>query len=106
MPFFGGVMPVISFIKQNRELAVESDANLREAAINEYLSVYPHLFKILNCRGNSLCGTCAVEIVSGQVDPPNEKEEQKLKGRLKKNPNIRLACQLTVKGDMAIRTHI
>lgn len=99
-------MPEISFIKQKRKIIVEAGANLREAAIKEYLSVYPHLFKILNCRGNSLCGTCAVEIVSGQVDPPDEKEQQKLKGRLKKNPNIRLACQLTVNNDLEVRTHI
>ncbi|MEC7641152.1 MAG: 2Fe-2S iron-sulfur cluster-binding protein [Nitrospinota bacterium] len=99
-------MPVISFLKQNRKLTVESGANLREAAIKEYLSVYPHLFKILNCRGNSMCGTCAVEIVSGEVDPPGEKEQRKIKGRLKKNPTIRLACQVAVKGDLEVRTHI
>ena len=99
-------MPVISFIKQNRTLTVESGTNLREAAIKEYLSIYPHLFKILNCRGNSLCGSCAVEIVSGQADPPSEKEQHKLKSQLKKNPNIRLACQLTVKEDLEVRTHI
>ncbi|MFQ5672450.1 MAG: 2Fe-2S iron-sulfur cluster-binding protein [Nitrospinales bacterium] len=99
-------MPVVSFVNQKRKITVETGANLREAAIKEYISVYPHVFKILNCRGNSLCGTCAVEIVSGQVDPPNDREKEKLKNRLKKNPNIRLACQLTVKDDLEVRTHI
>jgi len=99
-------MPEISFVKQNRKITVENGANLRSAAIHEYLSIYPHIFKILNCRGNSLCGTCAVEIVSGKVDPPNDREKEKLGGKLKKNPNIRLACQLTVNGDLEVRTHI
>lgn len=99
-------MPEITFVKQNRKITVEMGANLREASIKEYLSIYPHIFKILNCRGNALCGTCTVEIVSGPVDPPNDSEKKKLKKKLEKNPNIRLACQLAVKGDLAIRTHL
>ncbi|MFQ5716470.1 MAG: 2Fe-2S iron-sulfur cluster-binding protein [Nitrospinales bacterium] len=99
-------MPEISFVNQNRKITVEQGANLREAAIKEYVSLYPHIFKILNCRGHALCGTCVVEIVSGQIDPPNDSEKKKLKKKLAKNPKLRLACQLTIKNDLEVRTHV
>ena len=93
----------IRFEKQNRTLKVEKGANLREAAIAHKLSLYPHILKILNCRGRGLCTSCKVEIVSGNVAPRNEIESEKLK---KKNPSIRLACQITVEDNLVVRTHV
>ena len=93
----------IQFENQNRTIQVESGVNLREAAIQNKISVYPHIRKILNCRGRGLCTSCTVGIVSGKVDPKNDVENEKLAG---KNDNIRLACQLTVNDDLVIRTHI
>ena len=93
----------IQFEDQNRTFKVEPGVNLREAAIQQKLSVYSHIFKILNCRGRGLCTTCRVEIVSGKVDPRNDIEKEKLKG---KPPEIRLACQLTVNDNLIVRTHI
>lgn len=96
----------IKFQKQNRTIKVESGANLREAAIANKLSVYPHIFKVLNCRGRGLCTSCKVEIVSGRVDPRNETENEKLASALKKNPNLRLACQITVNDNLVVQTHV
>lgn len=93
----------IFFEKQNRTLRAEAGENLREVAIRNKLSVYPHILKILNCRGRGLCTSCKVEIVSGSVDPRNDVEQQKLR---KRDPKIRLACQLTVKDNMVVRTHV
>jgi len=94
----------ITFEKQNRTLKAEAGENLRELAIKNKLSVYPHPLKILNCRGRGLCTSCKVEIVSGKVAPRNEIEQEKL-GK-KKNPNLRLACQVTVEDDLVVRTHV
>ena len=94
----------ITFEKQNRTLKAEAGENLRELAIKNKLSVYPHLLKILNCRGRGLCTSCKVEIVSGKVAPRNEIEQEKL--AKKKNPNLRLACQVTVEDDLVVRTHV
>jgi len=93
----------VQFEDQNRIFKVEPGSNLREAAIQNKLSVYSHIFKILNCRGRGLCTSCKVEIVSGKVDPRNEVEKDKLKD---KPPEIRLACQLTVNDNLVVRTHV
>ena len=93
----------VQFENQNRTIKVEPGANLREAAIKNKLSVYPHIRKILNCRGRGLCTSCRVEIVSGKVDPRNDVENEKL---AKKSSNIRLACQVTVNDNLVVRTHV
>lgn len=96
----------VTFEKQNRTLTVEPGANLREAAIAAKLGVYAHVFKLLNCRGRGLCATCRVEIVSGQVAERNEVENKNLARALKKNPNLRLACQISVEDNLVVRTHV
>lgn len=85
---------------------MKEGANLRESAIREYISLYPHIFKILNCRGRGLCTSCKVEIVSGTVDPPNDLEKDNLKEKNEQNPKLRLGCQVTVKKDIQVRTHV
>jgi ferredoxin len=96
----------VTFEKQNRTLTVEPGANLREAAIAAKLGIYAHIFKLLNCRGRGLCASCRVEIVSGQVPERNEVENKNLSRALKKNPNLRLACQITVEDNLVVRTHV
>ncbi len=96
----------VTFEKQKRTLKMEPGANLREAAIAAKLGVYAHIFKLLNCRGRGLCASCRVEIVSGQVTERNEVENKNLAKALKKNPNLRLACQITVENNLVVRTHV
>jgi len=96
----------VTFEKSGRKIEVESGANLREAAIANKVSVYSGLHKILNCRGRGMCSSCRVEIVSGTVPARNETEEKNLKRPLKKNPNLRLACQITVEDNLVVRTNV
>jgi ferredoxin len=96
----------IHFEKQKRTLKVEPGTNLREAAIAAKLSIYPNIKKILNCRGRGLCSSCRVEIVSGQVAERNETENNNLAKALKKNPNLRLGCQVIVEDNLVVRTHV
>ena len=96
----------IQFIKQNRTIKAAEGETVREAAIRNKLSIYPHIFKVLNCRGRGLCHTCAIKIVSGNAEPKNEIESQQLAKKLKKNPELRLACQVKVLDNMTIETHV
>ena len=45
-------------------------------------------------------------MVSGDAEPKNEIENQQLAGKLKKNPDLRLACQVKVLDNMTIETHV
>ena len=96
----------IKFENHDRTLQVEPGTNLREAAIAAKLGIYVHVFKILNCRGRGLCASCRVEVVSGQVEERNEVENKNLAKALKKNPNLRLGCQITVNDNLVVRTHV
>ena len=96
----------LQFIKQKRIIRAEKGETIREAAIRNKLSIYPHIFKILNCRGRGLCHACAVKIISGKSEPKNEIENQQLAKKLKKNPDLRLACQVKVSDNMTIETHV
>ena len=75
-------------------------------AIANKISLYPHIFKLLNCRGRGLCSSCRVEIVSGEVSERNEIEDKNLKRALKKNPELRLACQIKVEDNLVVRSHV
>jgi adenylate cyclase len=56
------------------------------------------------CGGNARCSTCRVLILEGleNVCPRNEKEE-KMAERRNFSANVRLACQTTLRGDVALR---
>ncbi len=96
----------ILFENIKRKVKVESGTNLRKAAIANKISLYPHIFKLLNCRGRGLCTSCRVEIISGKVNERNEIEENNLKKALKTNPDLRLACQITVEDNLVVRSHV
>ncbi len=96
----------ITFENHGRTIQVEPGANLRKAAIGAKLGIYAHIYKLLNCRGRGLCSSCRVEIVSGQVAPRNDVENNNLARALKKTPNLRLACQITVEDSLVVRTHV
>ena len=79
--------------------------NLRKASIDGEVGIYSNIFtKLFNCRGNGMCGTCLVRIESEELESPNEVEKKKLKKKLSEDPNLRLACQLTINNDLKIYT--
>lgn len=96
----------VRFEKQNRIIQVAPGTNLRKAAIANKISIYANIFKLLNCRGRGLCSSCRVEIVSGKVSDRNEVEAGNLKRTLKKNPNLRLACQIDIEDNLVVRSHV
>ena len=91
----------VYFEKENRTIEAEEGENLREASIRNKFSIYPHITKILNCRGRGLCTACTVQVLSGKLEPRNEVEMDKLK---KKPDDFRMACQITITDNLVVRT--
>jgi adenylate cyclase len=56
------------------------------------------------CGGNARCSTCRVLILDGLENCcPRNDREQKMAFRRNFSPNVRLACQTTLRGDVALR---
>jgi ferredoxin len=60
---------------------------------------------LFGCR-SGLCGTCVIQIESvagGELEPPDENESETLGLYAPGNEQARLACQLMLSADIAIR---
>ena len=124
-------MPLVKFIKENKEIDVPYGANLRREAIKAGINTHQGLNgfgaginKFLNCHGWGQCGTCRVRIVKGaeNASPMGIVEKMRFKcpvptpltpGGLDPLPcmayvgnedTMRLACQTLVQGDMEVET--
>ena len=93
-------MPKITFEREKIQVLVPMHSNLREVAVANKIPIYAGLAKVANCHGNGHCGTCRVELQGSNIPPRNAVEESKLKGA----PNLRLACQVEVLGDLNVKT--
>jgi ferredoxin len=77
-------------------------SNLRMVLLRARLPLYRSVAAAINCRGNAVCGTCAVR-VEGEASPPTEAEAKRL-GRFphQSGSGVRLACQVSVLGDLVV----
>ena len=92
----------VHFEKENRTIEAEEGENLREVSIRNKFSIYPHITKILNCRGRGLCTACTVQVLSGKLETRNEIETDKLN---KKPDDFRMACQVAITDNLVVRTN-
>lgn len=53
------------------------------------------------CGGMALCGTCAMIVVDGDLQPPPDIERYFIEG-WGYHPNYRLGCQARVDGDLSV----
>ncbi len=93
-------MPKVGF--DGREIECLEGANLRMVLLHARLPLYNDVSRALNCRGRGVCGTCAVEI-EGHVSEPTPEEIRRL--RLPPHnldSGLRLACQVSVLGDVSV----
>jgi ferredoxin len=94
-------MPTVFFENENRKIDVPVGTSLRKAAQMAGVSVYGSVNKILNCRGFGLCGTDMVLIKPAEnISGVTFKE----KLQLGDSPKERLACQVTINGDITVNT--
>ena len=116
-------MPVIKFIKEQKEIEVPVGANLRKEAIKAGVNTHQGLNgfgaginKILNCHGIGQCGTCRVKIVGGMENVSKVGVLEKIRfynpipdpvpcmAYIGNEATMRLACQVTVHGDIEVET--
>lgn len=81
-------------------------ALLRTALLEAGVSPHNGESKLINCRGLGTCGTCAVRVV-GAVAPEEKSSKEKLRlnfppHSFPANQYLRLACQVTVEGDLEV----
>lgn len=116
-------MPVVKFVKENKEIEVPVGANLRQAAMNAGINVHQglngfgaKLNKVFNCHGLAQCGTCRVKITKGMdhASPMSLLEKARFYNPLPdpipclafigNEENMRLACCVKVEGDIEVET--
>ena len=96
-------MPTVDFYFEKKKVEVGQAANLRGVALTHRVEIYEGPFKLTNCHGLGLCGTCVVEILEGMenLSPKTKAEKKKLKGLPE---TFRLSCRCEVRGDVAVIT--
>jgi ferredoxin len=98
-------MPVIRFVREDRDVECYPGENLREVALREGVQLYGLKGALGNCGGCGQCITCFVEIpegTSGQaLSGRTPVEDQKLRRR---PGNWRLACQALVQQSLVVLT--
>lgn len=106
-------MPSVSFEKEHVSLDLLPGSNLRLAALKSGIHLYNPLWRVLHANADLgaikfPCGGDVVEIEGKGVNARTEEEELLIAGRYlikrKVTPNLRLACQVTVTGDIKVRT--
>lgn len=96
-------MPKVHFANQTIECP--QGANLRVVLLRARLPLYTRVARAIHCRGHGTCGTCAVR-VDGAVSDPTAAELRRL--RLPPHhpeAGLRLACQISVLGDVTVVKH-
>ncbi len=112
-------MPVLNFVSEKKQVQVPDGANLRQEALKAGVKLYNGLNGIgagvnavLNCLGHGTCGTCRVLITKGMenASPLGGIERLNLKigpaafAYIGNEQTMRLACKVTVHGDMDVVT--
>lgn len=98
-------MPTITYTRENVQVEVPEGDSVRYPALENDVPVYCGMWKFANCHGNGLCGTDRVAVSpSNNTNELSFMEKFWLRSDLKKNPNMRLACQVKVFGDVNVET--
>jgi ferredoxin len=102
-------MPVVTFVNEKKEIQVPEGANLRREAMKAGIQLYPHIHRVLNCRGFGQCGSCRVLITKGSENASRMGLIEKMRLKMSmayigNEDTMRLSCQTRVKGDMTVQT--
>ena len=116
-------MPVVKFVKENKEIEVPTGANLRQEAMKAGINVHQgvngygaKLNQIFNCHGLGQCGTCRVKITKGMENLNSMGLVEKLRfynplpdpipclSYIGNESTMRLSCRVKVMGDIEVET--
>jgi ferredoxin len=102
-------MPVVNFVNEKKQIQVPEGANLRKAALEAGIPLYPGIHKYLNCRGFAQCASCRVLITKGMENASPMGTCEKLRFAMSfayigNEETMRLSCQTKVMGDMDVQT--
>lgn len=91
-------MPRVHYLPDNKTVVTEPTESILQASLR---SGIPHTHV---CGGHARCSTCRVLIVAGMEHcAPRNAQEQQMADQLHFSPDIRLACQTLVTGDVKLR---
>lgn len=97
-------MPIIDY--NGQLIQCDEGMRLRDALLMNGESPHNGGARWVNCKGLGTCGTCAVDIISGDVAPKNARETWRLDfPPHRAEQNLRLACQVRVTSDLVVRKH-
>ena len=96
---------------RGRRIRAESGELLRNVLLRN--GIVPHNGgTLITCRGLGTCGTCAVSLVEGLVEPPIPSTREKLRLRCpphtkqnSENHALRLACQVRMHQDIKVEKY-
>ena len=116
-------MPLVKFIKENKEIDVPHGANLRQEAIKAGINLYQGINgfgaginKFMNCHGIGQCGMCRVLITKGMENTNSMGLMEKFRfynpvpdplpcmAFIGNENTMRLACRTQVLGDIEVET--
>jgi adenylate cyclase len=91
-------MPLVIYVIDRKSVEADEGESILRVSLRAGIA-HAHA-----CGGNARCSTCRITVIEGleHCTPRNEKEEQ-LASRLRFSPEMRLACQTAVVGDVKIR---
>ena len=91
-------MPLIHFLPDDKKIDALAGETLLQAGLRGGI---PH---VSFCGGNARCTTCRVIILEGLENcAPRSPEEQAIADMMRLEPQVRLACQTTVTGEVKLR---
>jgi len=91
-------MSRIDYQSDDRIIETDSATSILQTSLNNGI-LHTHV-----CGGNAKCSTCRVLILEGlEYCCSRNEKEQKMADRRKFSPNVRLACQTVLSGDVALR---
>jgi adenylate cyclase len=91
-------MPRAFYFPDDKSVQIGSAESILRASLRAGI---PHAHV---CGGNARCSTCRIVIVEGlKYCSPRNSKEKRIADRLHFGPNIRLACQTRINGDIKLR---
>jgi len=90
-------MTTLTILPSKRRIETEDGRLLGDCLVAEGVDLN------LYCGRRGICGKCFVEIVSGDVPPPEERERVLLEAKNLDSSRFRLACRFRLNGDLTVR---